>query len=118
MKTSTIIFTIIMIVFVFPFVAAILTPPDIISQMALAIPMMVIYGILTFIVSRFKSFGQTPQSIKRLIVVLICLLSITMTVCVVSFLDRIHRHREYSSVSEESSESPLGTNPRTAGGER
>lgn len=98
MKTSTLIVTLIMVLIVFPLAGAILTPPDVISQMALAIPMMVIYGILTFIVSRFKSFGQTPESIKRLIVVLVCLLSITMVYTITSFLSTIHLHRDSSYV--------------------
>ena len=103
----------------FLIMAAILTPsPDVFSQVVMAFMMTLVCWTLAFIISRFKSFAQTPESVKRLIVVFVCLLSITMTVCVVSFLDRIHRHREYSSVSYESSESSLGTNPRTAGGER
>jgi uncharacterized membrane protein len=47
--------------------------------------MVVIYGVLTFIVSRFKSLAQTPQTIRRLILVLVCLLSITISYSVTLF---------------------------------
>lgn len=107
LKRSTVIIMLVAAPYAFLVVAAILTPsPDAFSQIAMALMMTVICGILAFIVSRFKSFGQTPESIKRLIVAFVCLLSITMTVCITSFLDRIHRYRDssVSSVSSSSSE--------------
>jgi hypothetical protein len=81
MKTSTLTVTILLVFFV---ASVILAPPDIISQIALMIVMLVVCGVLAFIVSRFKSFGQTPESIKKLIVVLVCLLSITIPCSITS----------------------------------
>ena len=51
------------IVFIFFVVAAIMSPPDIVSQITLVFIMVIIYGILVFIVSRFKSYAETPESI-------------------------------------------------------
>ena len=105
MKTSTLIIMLIAAPYAFLVVAAILTPsPDVVSQIAMALMMTVICGILTFIVSRFKSFGQTPESIKRLIVVLVCLLSITTAYSFTSFVGVIYRHRDSSESSESSFE--------------
>jgi Sec-independent protein secretion pathway component TatC len=59
--------------------AAILTPPDIVSQLTLVVVMVIICGVLLFIVSRFKALAQTPKSIKYLILALVCLLSMTIT---------------------------------------
>lgn len=92
MKSSTLlIVAFIMVVFIFPIVAAILTPPDVISQVVLMSVMTLIGGILAFIISRFRSFAQTPQSIQRMIIVLVCLLSITAAYSATSFMATIER---------------------------
>jgi len=105
MKKSTLIIMLVAAPYAFLVMAAILTPsPDVISQIALAIPMMVVCGILAFVISRFKSFGQTPESIKRLIVVLVCLLSITTAYSFTSFVSVIYRQRDSSESSESSFE--------------
>jgi len=67
------------ILLVFSIVAALITPPDLISQITVIVEMVVVCGILTFIISRFKSFKQTPESIKKLIIVMVCLLSISIS---------------------------------------
>ena len=100
MKTSTLIVTLITVLIILPLVAAILTPTqDVVSQVALMLVMAVVCGVLAFIISRFKSFGPTPQSIKRLIIVLVCLLSITTAYSVMSFARNIGRSGNSSPVS-------------------
>ena len=74
------------ILLVFSIVAALITPPDVISQITLIVEMVVVCGILTLIISRFKSLKQTPESIKKLIIVLVCLLSISITSSVTFFM--------------------------------
>lgn len=73
------------VLLVFAVAAAVITPPDVISQLFVIVEMVIICGLLIFIVSRFKSFAQTPESIKRLIMVLVCLLSITISYSVTLF---------------------------------
>lgn len=73
MKTGMRIITLLL---VFSVASAILTPPDVISQIFLMLQMVIVCGVLVFIISRFKSYGQTPESIKKLIMVLVCLVSI------------------------------------------
>jgi hypothetical protein len=63
----------------FSIASVIITPPDPITQVSAIAVMVIIFGILIFIISRFKSFAQTPETIKILIVALACLLSITIT---------------------------------------
>jgi len=81
------------IVFIFCITAAIMTPPDIVSQLTLVVIMVIIYGLLILFVSRFNSYAQTPESIKKLITILICLLSITLSCSVLSlsYYSRYHR---------------------------
>ena len=74
------------VLLIFAVSAAIITPPDLLSQITVIVAMLIVYGLLIFIVSRFKSYAQTPQSIKRLIMVLICLLSITISYSITLFL--------------------------------
>ena len=80
------------ILLVFSIVAALITPPDLISQITLMLEMLIVCGFLTFIISRFKSLKQTPESIKKLIIVMVCLLSISIT-CSVTFFMRCHQMR-------------------------
>ena len=84
MKTSTLTRPWI-ILLVFSIVAALITPPDVISQITLIIGMLIVFGLLTLIISRFKSLKQTPESIKKLIIVMVCLLSILITCSVYLF---------------------------------
>ena len=79
MKIFIIITTVLMVMFIFPIAAAIITPVDPITNAFVTFEMMAVYGLLLFIVYRFKSFRRTPENIKKLIVVLVCLLSITIT---------------------------------------
>ena len=67
------------ILLVFSIAAALMTPPDVISQITVIIEMVIVCGFLIFIVSRFKSLKQTPESIKKLIIVMVCLLSISIS---------------------------------------
>ncbi len=100
MQISTLVGRFVIALIVFSFVAAILTPtPDVVSQIALMIMMGVVLGVLALIISRFKSFGQTPQSIRRLIIALVCLLSITTAYSVMNMLNRAHRSADSLVVS-------------------
>ncbi|MHC4537035.1 MAG: hypothetical protein ACYS6K_24055 [Planctomycetota bacterium] len=90
------------VLLVFFVTAAIMTPPDVVSQIALVVVMVIIYGLLIFIVSRFKSYAQTPQSIKNLILVLVCLLTITISFSIISFEYR----RNYRRLRAEHSKCP------------
>ena len=100
MQISTLVGRFVIGLIAFSFVAAILTPsPDPVSQIALMIMMGVVLGVLALIVSRFKSFGQAAQSIRRLIIVLVCLLSITTAYSAMSFLNNLHRSGNSSSAS-------------------
>jgi Sec-independent protein secretion pathway component TatC len=89
MKASTIIKAWI-ILLVFSIVAAVVTPPDVVTQVVFIAEMIIVYGLLTLIISRFKSLKQTPESIKKLIIVMVCLLSITIT-CSVNFFMMCYR---------------------------
>ena len=64
------------VILVFLVATTILAPPDTICQISAMIEMAVAYGVLLFIVSRFKSFAQTPQQMKTVIFALLCLLAI------------------------------------------
>ena len=88
-RTTMIIVVLITVLFIFPLVAAILTPPDVIAQVYMMSIMTLVGGILAFIISRFKSYKQTPQSIKILIIVFVLLLSITIAYSVMSFVATI-----------------------------
>ncbi len=84
MRTSTFIRAWIFLL-VFSIAAALITPPDVISQIVVIVEMVIVCGFLTFIISRFKSFKQTPESIKKLIIVMVCLLSISISYSVTLF---------------------------------
>jgi len=86
MKISTLIISGIIFFFVFSVAAAIITPPDLISQITVIVEMVIVCGFLTFIISRFKSLKQTPESIKKLIIVMVCLLSISISYSVTLFM--------------------------------
>ena len=70
---------------VFSVAATLITPPDPASRIVLVFEMVIICGLLTFIISRFKSLKQTPESIKKLIIVMVCLLSVTISYSVTLF---------------------------------
>ena len=80
------------ILLVFSIVAALITPLDVISQITVIVEMVIVCAFLTIIISRFKSLKQTPESIKKLIIVMVCLLSITIT-CFVTFFIQCHQLR-------------------------
>jgi len=78
------------ILLVFSIAAALITPPDVVSQIVVIFEMLIVYGLLTFIISRFKSLKQTPESIKKLIIVMVCLLSISIS-CSVTLFTQCYR---------------------------
>lgn len=78
------------ILLVFSIVAALITPTDVISQVIVIVEMIIIYGFLTLIISRFKSLKQTPESIKKLIIVMVCLLSISISSSITLFIQCYH----------------------------
>lgn len=84
MKTSTLIRAWIILLF-FSIIAAFITPPDVVSQIVVIFEMVIVCGLLAFIISRFKSLKQTPESIKKLIIVMVCLLSISISCSVTLF---------------------------------
>lgn len=84
-RLSRVVITLGTLFFIFPFVAAIITPPDVISQIFVIIEMAIIYGLLTLLISRFKSIKQTSEDIKILIVILVGLLSITIPCSITLF---------------------------------
>jgi hypothetical protein len=92
--------------FVFFVVAAIMTPPDVISQLVFFVEMLIIYGVLRFIVSRFESYPQTPESIKKLIIVLLCLLTITMISSFYFFQCYCSSRKSYDKLEAEHSNRP------------
>jgi Sec-independent protein secretion pathway component TatC len=103
MKASILIRAWIILV-VFSIVAALMTPPDLISQIVVIFEMVIVCGFLTLIISRFKSLKQTPESIKKLIIVLVCLLSISITSSVTFFM-RCHQMRiDYHNLRTQQSE--------------
>jgi len=89
------------VLMIFCIAAAIMTPPDVISQITLVVVMVIICGFLIFIVSRFKSFAQTPQSIKCLILAMVCLLSITITSSMMFFQVYYHLNKSYRQLEIE-----------------
>jgi predicted membrane protein len=93
--------------FVFFVIAAIITPPDVISQLTLAFEMLIIYVILWFIVSRLRSYAQTPQDIKKLITFFICLLSITIASSLTFYQYYIHINKSYRQLKDEHSKCPI-----------
>ena len=93
----------------FCMVSVILTPPDVISQIALAVQMFFVFAVIWFIVSRFKLLAQTPMNIKILILVLVCLLSVTITSSVVFFRDYYRTKKSYHQMKIEHSQSPAAT---------
>jgi tellurite resistance protein TehA-like permease len=70
--------------------AALITPPDLISQIFAMLVMVAVCGLLLFIVSRFKSFAETPERMKTVIAVLVCLLSIAV-MCAATFFTAYRR---------------------------
>lgn len=96
------------ILLVFSITAALITPPDVISQITVIVEIVVICGILTFIISRFKSFKQTPESIKKLIIVMVCLLSISIS-CSVTFFMQCNQLRiaNYNLINKETEQVDL-----------
>ena len=93
---------------VFAVAAALITPPDLISRVFVMFEMVVAYGVLLFIVSRFKSFAQTLERMKTVIVVLVCLLSITVTCAATFFQGYCQTNVRYHKLLYEQSE-PLGS---------
>lgn len=77
--------TVLIVGFIFLIAAIIIAPPDFLSQITVLFAMLIVYGVLTLIISRFKSLKQKPECIKKLIVVIVCLLSITITYSVALF---------------------------------
>jgi len=73
---------------VFPIVALIIGPPDLLSEMILAAEMVLVYGFAIFVVSRFKSFKKAPRTRKNAIAVVLCLFSILVGCCTM-FLPRV-----------------------------
>ncbi len=92
MKKSKLIRNLIVLLIVFPIAAGVISPPDLISQIIIAVQMIIVYGVLSLVISRFKSLAQTPETIKKLIFVLVCLLSITI-VTSVTFVQYNYRAR-------------------------
>jgi len=86
MKRSKLIRNLIVLLVVFPIAASIISPPDFVCQITLAVEMVIVYGFLTLVISRFKSLAQTPENVKKLIFILVCLLSISIVYCVTLFL--------------------------------
>jgi hypothetical protein len=86
---------------IFVITAAILTPPDIVSQITLVVVMVIISGLLLFIVSRFKALAQTPKCIKYLILALVCLLSMTITSSMMFFQGSYHLKKSYRQLEIE-----------------
>jgi Sec-independent protein secretion pathway component TatC len=80
------------ILLVFSIVAALITPPDVISQIIVIVEMVIVCGLLTFIITRFKSLKQTPENIKKLIIVMVCLLSISIS-CSFTLFMQCHQLR-------------------------
>jgi len=77
------------ILIVFFIAAAILSPPDVISQLTLAIPMIIIYVVLRLVVPQFKSFKQTPTNVIALKMAYMCFLSIIMAYLILKLLNII-----------------------------
>jgi len=76
--------------------ATVITPPDVVVQVVAAAEMVIVYGIVIFIISRFKSFKQTPETIKKMIMVLLCLLSVSIVFCGVLFQAQYQLRMELS----------------------
>jgi uncharacterized membrane protein len=69
--------TLLIVLLVFAVASAVITPPDLVSQLTAMVLMLITYGVVFLAVSRVRSFQQTPESVKKVIVGLVCLLSIT-----------------------------------------
>jgi Sec-independent protein secretion pathway component TatC len=70
---------------VFIVASAIIAPPDPISEIMVLFEMVIVCGFLSFIISRFKSLKRTPEAIKKLIIIMVCLLSITISYSITLF---------------------------------
>ena len=103
MKNSNLIKSII-IFLIFSFASGIISPPDLISQVTLLVAMLIVFGILIFIISLFKSYKQTPESIKRLIIVMVCLLSVSTIYSLHFFYCFYHTNKEIIKLRAERSE--------------
>ena len=55
--------------------ASSLAPPDTISQIILGFEAAFVCGLLIFIITRFKSFSETPITMQKIMLGLVCLLS-------------------------------------------
>jgi multisubunit Na+/H+ antiporter MnhB subunit len=97
----------IILLFVIPVAAEVLTPPDLASQLTLTVAMAILYGILAFAISWFKSFKETPQTIKNVITVLLCLLSISTICCAMLLQSQYHLRRQLSEQTAAGRSQPL-----------
>ena len=100
MKTSTHL----IVGLVFAVAAAVITPPDLISEIFAMLVMVAVCGLLLFIVSRFKSFAETPERMKTVIVVLACLFSIAVMCAATFFAGYQQVKTRYHKVLQEQSE--------------
>jgi hypothetical protein len=55
--------------------AYMLAPSDLILEIVLGLEAAFVCGLLIFIITRFKSFRETPIHMKRIMLGLVCLLS-------------------------------------------
>ena len=78
---------------VFLIAAAIITPPDIVSQLVVAAEMAIVYGVVILIVRRSESFKKAPETKKRAIVIGVCLFSV-LAGCCRMFVTRRLTHAE------------------------
>jgi hypothetical protein len=100
MKTIS---TLLLAVLVFAAVSVLATLPNLVSEITMMLEMAAVFGVLLLVVPRFKSFAQTPEQMKTLIVVLVCLRSITITGSVTFFQYYYHANRRYHELLHEQS---------------
>ena len=96
--------TLLVVVLVFAVVSALVTPPDLISQITVMLEMAAVFGLPLLIVSRFKSYSQTPEQMKMVIVALVCLLSIAITCATLFFTACRNARMEYHELLYEQSQ--------------
>ena len=99
MTDSTLI-TILIILSIFPIVAAIITPPDVVSQLILAAEMAIIFGVVIFVISRLKWFTESPETRKRTVTIAVCLFSIFVGFCRIFIAKRLSSRPEQSEQIE------------------
>ena len=85
-----------LLLLVFIIAAAIITPPDVLCQIVAAAEMLILYGTVIFIISRFKSFQQTPDTMKKVIKILLCLFTISIVFCGLLFQRQYHLSKKLS----------------------